>query len=91
MEKNRVPFYSTTEKEVSYPDRATMRENLISTAAFRAGHMESMCSIAVGGTVEDEDDLANLCAYLATKWEQESPDTSYDEFIESALVDRYGG
>ena len=68
-----------------------MRENLIATAAYRAGHMESMCSIAVGGTVEDEDDLANFCAYLATKWEQESPDTSYDEFIESALVDRYGG
>ena len=48
-----------------------MRKNLIATATFRAGHMESMCSIAVGGTVKDEDDLANFCAYLATKWEQE--------------------
>lgn len=71
-------------------EKASMRENLIATAAFRAGHMESMCSISVGGTVEDEDDLANFCAYLASKWHQESPDCSYDEFIETALVERYG-
>lgn len=73
-----------------YGETATMRENLIATAAFRAGHMESMCSIAVGVTVEDEDDLANFCAYLASKWHQESPGCSYDEFIETALVERYG-
>lgn len=71
-------------------ENATMCENLIASAAFRAGHMEAECSIAIGGTVEDEDDLANFCAYLASKWHQESPGCSYDEFIESALVKRYG-
>ena len=79
-------------REKLHRDRetATLRENLIATAAFRAGHMEAMNLIRIGGTVNDEDALAHFCASLAQKWQQDSQDVSYDEFIETALQERYG-
>lgn len=78
------------EKLLHDRETATLRENLIATAAFRAGHMEAMNLIRIGGTVNDEDALAHFCASLAQKWQQGSQDVSYDEFVETALQEHYG-
>lgn len=70
--------------------KATLRENKLTTMARRAGNMESADYIEIGGTVRDEDRFADFCASVVDEWDEADHDFSFDEFIETALIKKYG-
>ena len=72
--------------------KATLRENKIATMAMRAGTMEMMGLIKVGGTVDDEESFADFCAETVYTYDNKYfvDFMSFDQFAENALMKRYG-
>lgn len=72
--------------------RASIYENLLITAGVRAGHMDGKYIDLPTGSA-GEDAVADFIAllvdeYIAKTYKNE--DVSFDEFIETALMERFG-
>lgn len=68
-----------------------LRDNLLVTMGCRAGHMEAAGEILVGGTLDDENRLAEFCGETVDAFlERADDDTSFDEWIERALMEKFG-
>lgn len=68
-----------------------IRDNLLVTMGCRAGHMEAAGEILVGGTVDDDDKLAAFCSEMVDAYlNLDSDDISFDEWIERALMEKFG-
>lgn len=69
--------------------KATLRENLLVTIGCRAGAMDALGHITLPGGSAGEDMLANFAAHIVTLYEEQC-EIGFDEFIETALIARYG-
>ena len=68
-----------------------LRDNLLVTMGNRAGHMEAAGEILIGGTLDDENRLAEFCGAAVDAFlERADDDTSFDEWIERALMEKFG-
>lgn len=70
--------------------KSEIRDNMLVTIGARAGYMDSMNLISVGGSVHDEEMLAKFAVSVVDEYLAIDSDTPFDEFIENALVKRYG-
>jgi len=68
-----------------------LRDNLLVTMGSRAGHMEAAGEILIGGTLDDENRLAEFCGVTVDAFlDRKADDTSFDEWIERALMEKFG-
>ena len=70
--------------------RTEIRDNMLATIGVRAGHMDSMGCLAIGGSVRDEELFAKFAAGVVDKYLADDSDTPFDEYIETALIEKYG-
>lgn len=71
--------------------KAELRDNLLVTIGCRAGHMECLGFISIPSGVDGEDKLARFASRVVDRFIEDEFDMSFDEYIESALEDEYGG
>ena len=71
--------------------RTKLRDNLLTTIGRRAGNMEDIETISIGGSTFDEDHLAKFASHLADQWLTEDSENgvSFDQYIEEALITEY--
>lgn len=69
--------------------KATLHENLLVTIGCRAGAMDALGHIHLPEFSRGEDDLANTAAYVVRLYEEQD-EIGFDEFIETALMAKYG-
>lgn len=70
-------------------NKTTLRENLLVTFGCRAGAMDALGHIALPSGSAGEDALADFANYIVTLY-MEQDEIGFDEFIETALLTRYG-
>lgn len=70
--------------------KSETRDNMLVTTGARAGYMDSMNCISVGGNVYDEEILAKFAVGVMDEYLATDNDTPFDEFIENDLIERYG-
>lgn len=70
--------------------KSEIRDNMLVTIGVRAGYMDSMNHISIGGSVHDEEMLAKFAVGVVDEYLATDNDMPFDEFIEKALTERYG-
>lgn len=79
---------------IGKPEKAAkvaLRENLLVTFGTRAAYMDSMGKISLPSGVDGEDEIAAAAVDVVDRFLSNTAwDTSFDEFIETALTERFG-
>ena len=76
-------------EKVSSGVAVSIRDNLLVTIGSRAAYMDCAGVIALPDGTDGEDTLAEFAADLALQFQEADPDTNFDEFIETALLQRF--
>lgn len=71
------------------PSPSPLRDNLLVTIGSRAAYMDAAGHITLPAGSCGEDVLARFAAELADAWVGSEADTSFDEYIETALAARF--
>ena len=76
-------------KEQDNPNSVDFRDNLLVTIGSRAAYMDCAGMIDLPDGSDGEDVLAEFAANLARQFQAADPETNFDEFIETALLQRF--
>lgn len=94
--KETVPAknFSSDVREQTPVTEMNLRDNLLATIGVRAGHMNAVGHIKLDESVYGEAAFAVFAVSVVDKWLSYDAETlgdlSYDEYIEKALVEKYG-
>ena len=72
------------------PTKASLRENLLVTFGSRAGYMDSSGIINLPEGSHGEDILADYAVGVVERYMTKCDDISFDEYIETALMEKFG-
>ena len=68
-----------------------MRDELLVTSGARAAYMDDANLINLPGGLAGECNLARFISYMVDVYMSCKPDAIFDEYIEAALIQKYGG
>lgn len=68
-----------------------MRDELLVTSGVRAAYMDDANCISIPGGLAGECNLARFISYMVDIYMNCKPDVIFDEYIEAALIQKYGG